>query len=64
MEFDLNRTEFVKTQKTKYVIQTSIFFQTCIDCIVQNDIFLKVTFSLCFKIIYEMFYLLHCFTFA
>ena len=26
MEYDLNRTEFVKTQKTKYVIQTTDHF--------------------------------------
>ena len=26
MEYDVNRIEFVKTQKTKYVIQTSEHF--------------------------------------
>ena len=39
MEYDLNRTEFVKTQKTKYTIQMSEhIFQICIDCIVLNQI--------------------------
>ena len=28
MEYDVNRTEFVKTQKTKYVIQTKIFVKS------------------------------------
>ena len=61
MEYDLNRIEFMK----KYVIQTSEhIFQTCIDCIVHNYIFLKDIFSLCSNIFCEMFYLLHCFAFA
>ena len=39
-EYDVNRIEFVKTQKTKYFIQTSEhIFEICIDCIVHNDIF-------------------------
>ena len=60
MECDVNRTEFVKTQKTKYIIQTSQhIFQICIDCIVHNDIFL-----ICSNIFCEMFYLLRCFAFA
>ena len=33
MEYDVNRIEVVKTQKTKYVIQTiKHIFQICIDC--------------------------------
>ena len=50
MEYDVNRIEFVKTQKTKHVIQTSEhIFQICIDCIcidciVHNDIFLSYFF--------------------
>ena len=29
MEYDINRIEFVKTQKTKYIIQTAnIFFKS------------------------------------
>ena len=41
MEYDVNRIEFVKTQMTKYVIQTiKHIFQICTDCIVHNDIFL------------------------
>ena len=47
IEYNINRIEFVKTQKAKYVIQTSEhIFQIRIDCIVHNDIFLKVIFSL------------------
>ena len=39
-EYDVNRIEFVKTQKTKYFIQTSErIFEICIDCIVHSDIF-------------------------
>ena len=65
MEYDVNKIEFVKTQKTKYVIQTiERIFQICIDCIVHNDIFLKVIFSLCCNIFCEMLYLLRCFAFA
>ena len=42
MEYNVNRIEFVKTQKTKYVAQKSEqIFQICIDCIVHNDIVLK-----------------------
>ena len=38
MEYDVNRIEFVKTQKTKHVLQTSEhIFQICIDCIVHNE---------------------------
>ena len=40
MEYDVKRIEFVKTQKTRYVIQTSEhIFQISIDCIAHNDIF-------------------------
>ena len=61
MEYGVNRIEFVKTQKIKYVIQTSKhIFQICIDCIVLNDVFLKVIFSLCSNMFCETFYLLHC----
>ena len=39
MEYDVNRTEFVKTQKTNYTIKMSgHIFQICIDCIVLNQI--------------------------
>ena len=65
MEYDLNRTEFVKTQKPKYLIQTSEhIFQICIDCIVHNDIFSKDIFSLCSNIFCAIFYLLRCIAFA
>ena len=65
MEYDVKRIEFVKTQKTRYVIQTSEhIFQINIDCIAHNDIFLKDIFSLCFNIFCEVFYLLCCFAFA
>ena len=41
----INRIEFVKNQKTKYLIRTSEHvFQICIDCIVHNDIFWKLFF--------------------
>ena len=44
MEYDVNKSEFVKTQKTKYVIQTSKhIFQIRSGCIVHNDIVLKGT---------------------
>ena len=40
MEYDVNKIEFVKTQKTKYAIQTiERIFQICIDCIVHNLLF-------------------------
>ena len=65
MEYDVNRIEFGKTQKIKYVIQTSKhIFQICIDCTVHIHIFLKVIFSLCSEMFREMFYLLRCFAFA
>ena len=65
IEYYVNRIEFVKTQKTKYFIQTSEhIFQICIDCIVHNDIFLKNIFSLWSNILCEVFYLLRCFAFA
>ena len=61
MEYGVNRIEFVKTQKIKYVIQTRKHIcQICIDCIVLNDVFLKVIFSLCSNMFCETFYLLHC----
>ena len=45
MEYDVNRIEFVKTQKAKYIIQTSKhIFQIFVDCIVHNHIFLKGIF--------------------
>ena len=63
--YKINKTEYVKNQKTKYVIQKSEhIFKTCIDCIVHNDIFLKVIFSLWSNMFCEMFYLLCCFTLA
>ena len=59
MKYDINRIEFAKTQKTKYVIQTSKhIFQIGVDLIVYDDMFSKH-----FKH-FEMFYLLWCFTFA
>ena len=65
MEYDVDSIEFVKTQKTKYVIQTSEhIFQICFDCIVHNHIFLKIIFSLCSDMFREMFYLFRCFAFA
>ena len=65
MEYDVNKSEFVKTQKAKYVIQTSKhIFQIRSGCIVRNDIVLKGIFSLCSYNFCEMFYLFHCFTFA
>ena len=45
MEYDVIE---LKTQKTKYVMQTSKYiFQIYIDCIIHNDRFLKVIFLLC-----------------
>ena len=65
MEYDVNKTEFVKTQKGKYVIQTrEHIFQIYIDCIVHSEIFLKDIFLVCSNILCEMFSLLYCFTFA
>ena len=63
MEYDLNRIEFVKTQKKTSYKQVNIFFK-CIDSIIHNEIFLKVIFSLSSNIFCEMFYLLRCFMFA
>ena len=57
MECEVNRIEFVKSQKIKYVIQTSDhIFQICIDWIVHDDIFLKVKFLLCSNMFCEMFF--------
>ena len=40
MGYDVNRIEFVKTQKTKYIVQMSEhIFQICIDWIFHDDIF-------------------------
>ena len=65
MQYDVNRIEFVKTQKTKYVMQTSEYiFKICIGCIVHIYIFLKIICSLCPDMFCEMFYLLRCFAFA
>ena len=64
MEYDVNRIEFVKTHKTKYVIQTSKHFQICIDYIIHNDVVLKDIFSICSYIFCEIVYLLHCFLFT
>ena len=62
MEYDVNRVEFVKIQKVKYVMQMSKYIlQICIDCIVHIHIFLKVIFSLCSDMLHVMFYLLCCF---
>ena len=64
MEYDLNRIEIVKTQKTKYVIKTSEhFFQFSVDWIVHDNIFSKTIF-LCSNMLCEMFYLLRCFAFT
>ena len=58
-EYDVNRIEFVKTQKTKYFIQTSEhIFQICIDCIVHNDIFKKIFFH------YDLTYSVKCFIYS
>ena len=41
MEYDINRIEFAKTQKTKFIIQTcEHIFQICIDCIVKSYFFI------------------------
>ena len=65
MEYDVNKTEFVKTRKGKYVIlMREHIFQIHIDRIVHNEIFLKDIFSLCSNILCEMFSLLYCFTCA
>ena len=56
MEYDVDSIELVKTQKTKYVIQTSEhIFQIWVDYIVHNHIFLKIIFSLCSDKFREMF---------
>ena len=63
--YKINKTEYVKNQKTKYVIQKSEhIFKICIGCIVHNDIFLKVIFSLWCSMFCDMFYLLYYFAFA
>ena len=55
MKYDVNRIEFVKTQKIKYVIQMSEhIFQIWIDCIAHNDICLKYIFLLCSNIFCEI----------
>ena len=65
MEYDVNRNEFVKTQKTKYVIQMSKhIFQIYMDGIVHDDKFLQVILLLCSNMFCEIFYLLCCFMFA
>ena len=74
MEYDINRTEFVKTHKTKYFIQTSKhIFQIYIDCIlyIYLHIFFiyiayvfKSYFLLCSYMFCEMFYLFCCFMLA
>ena len=39
--YKINRIEFVKSQKTYYVMQMrEHIFQICIGCIIHNDIFL------------------------
>ena len=60
MEYDVNRIEFVKTQKQNTSYKRSNIFQIYVDC----NIFLKVIFSLCSNVFCEMFYLLRCFAFA
>ena len=48
MEYDVNRIEFVKTQKTKYIIKTSEHnSQICIDCMFTIVYFQELLFSLC-----------------
>ena len=65
MEYDVNRNEFVKTQKTKYVIQMSKhIFQIYMDGIVHDGKFLQVILLLCSNMFCEIFYLLCCFMFA
>ena len=64
MEYDVNRIEFVKTQKTKYIIKTSEHIsQMRIDCMFTIVYFQKLLFSLCCNMC-EMFYLFRCFAFA
>ena len=64
MKYDVNSIEYVKNQKTKYVIQMSEHvFQICIDYFVHKHIF-KSYFFICSNILCEMFYLLHCFASA
>ena len=54
-----------RIKRIKYLIQTrEHIFQFCIDCIVHNDDFLKLIFSLCSNMFSEMFYLLRCFAFT
>ena len=41
MEYDVGRIEFVKTQKTKYLIQTSEhIFRICIGCTVNMYLYI------------------------
>ena len=59
MEYDINRIEFAKTQKTKFIIQTcEHIFQICIDCIVKSYFFIM------FLHVLWNFYLLRCLAFA
>ena len=45
MEYDVNRIAFVKTQKTKYFIETSKhIFQICIECIVYIYLYIFVIY--------------------
>ena len=60
MEYDVNRTEFVKTQ---YIIQMSEHISVFI-ALFAMIYFLKVIFSLYSDTCCDMFYLLHCFAFA
>ena len=48
MEYDINRIEFVMTQKTKYIQTSKHIFQICIDQTVHDDIFLKSYFFIMF----------------
>ena len=71
MEYDVNRIEFVKTQKTKYFIQTSEhIFQICIDCIVYIHLYIyfiyiayifKIYFFIMFCFIIIMFFIICCY---
>ena len=44
MEYDIKRIEFVKTQKTKYVIRAHIFFKSVLIAFFSIKYFLKIIF--------------------
>ena len=61
MENDVNRIEFVKTQKTKDFTQTSKhIFQICIDCIVYIHLYVFFMYIAYIFKSYFFYYVLTC----